>query len=310
MRGVAAAFLAFFVLLISDCTGSLLVRYVERKSEPPFIPISADVVNPAYEGCRVQLKARAYTDDWLELRDIGVRCQALRLSVRTETRGWDHARCCWDYDDYRGLPLRSRVSFAQHVRMGAFELRFQEDKLEYSVAFTKMPAELLHLPEVWRPHACEIAGDDCELKIELAGNPPRTITCDMVENGRELVVRGVQRGNKIFPIHGVRESEQIWKMIDRVNDAFLLEKTFLPACVALLIPALLLGIFRVLRWRPQQKKDKLAILLMLVLVAGAFLLCGGWRVATWAGAAVLVCVLSLWGVVRVIRGFRVDSVPE
>lgn len=87
MRTVAVVFLAIIVLLISGCTGSLLVRYVEEKSEPPFISISADAVNPAYEGCRVQLKARAYTDEWLELQDIGVRCQALRLSMQTEKKG-------------------------------------------------------------------------------------------------------------------------------------------------------------------------------------------------------------------------------
>ena len=300
MRTVAVVFLAIIVLLISGCTGSLLVRYVEEKSEPPFISISADAVNPAYEGCRVQLKARAYTDEWLELQDIGVRCQALCLSMR----------CGWDYDDYRGLPLRSKLTFAQRVRMGAYELHFHEDELEYSVPFTKMSAELLHLPESWRPYAREIADDDSQLKIELAGNPPRTIACDMVENGYELVVRGVQRGNKIFPILGVRESEQTWQMVDRMQNEFLLEKILFPACVSLAIPALLLGIFRVLKWRPQQKKDKLAMLMMLVLVAVAFLLCGGWRMEIWAGAAVLILVLGLWGIVRVIRGFGVDSVSE
>lgn len=300
MRTVAVVFLAIIVLLISGCTGSLLVRYVEEKSEPPFISISADAVNPAYEGCRVQLKARAYTDEWLELQDIGVRCQALCLSMR----------CGWDYDDYRGLPLRSKLTFAQRVRMGAYELHFHEDELEYSVPFTKMSAELLHLPESWRPYAREIADDDSQLKIELAGNPPRTIACDMVENGYELVVRGVQRGNKIFPILGVRESEQTWQMFDRMQNEFLLEKILFPACVSLAIPALLLGIFRVLKWRPQQKKDKLAMLMMLVLVAVAFLLFGGWRMEIWAGAAELILVLGLWGIVRVIRGFGVDSVSE
>lgn len=310
MRTVAVVFLAIIVLLISGCTGSLLVRYVEEKSEPPFISISADAVNPAYEGCRVQLKARAYTDEWLELQDIGVRCQALRLSMQTERKGWNHVRCGWDYDDYRGLPLRSKLTFAQRVRMGAYELHFHEDELEYSVPFTKMSAELLHLPESWRPYAREIADDDSQLKIELAGNPPRTIVCDMVENGYELVVRGVQRGNKIFPILGVRESEQTWQMLDRMHNEFLLEKIVLPACVSLAIPALLLGIFRVLKWRPQQKKDKLAMLMMLVLVAVAFLLCGGWRMEIWAGVAVLILVLGLWGIVRVIRGFGVDSVSE
>ena len=310
MRTVAVVFLAIIVLLISGCTGSLLVRYVEEKSEPPFISISADAVNPAYEGCRVQLKARAYTDEWLELQDIGVRCQALCLSMQTERKGWNHDRCSWDYDDYRGLPLRSKLTFAQRVRMGAYELHFHEDELEYSVPFTKMSAELLHLPESWRPYAREIADDDSQLKIELAGNPPRTIVCDMVENGYELVVRGVQRGNKIFPILGVRESEQTWQMLDRMHNEFLLEKIVLPACVSLAIPALLLGIFRVLKWRPQQKKDKLAMLMMLVLVAGAFLLCGGWRMEIWAGVAVLILVLGLWGTVRVIRGLGVDSVSE
>lgn len=310
MRTVAVVFLAIIVLLISGCTGSLLVRYVEEKSEPPFISISADAVNPAYEGCRVQLKARAYTDEWLELQDIGVRCQALCLSMQTERKGWNHVRCGWDYDDYRGLPLRSKLTFAQRVRMGAYELHFHEDELEYSVPFTKMSAELLHLPESWRPYAREIADDDSQLKIELAGNPPRTIVCDMVENGYELVVRGVQRGNKIFPILGVRESEQTWQMLDRMHNEFLLEKIVLPACVSLAIPALLLGIFRVLKWRPQQKKDKLAMLMMLVLVAVAFLLCGGWRMEIWAGVAVLILVLGLWGIVRVIRGFGVDSVSE
>jgi hypothetical protein len=310
MRTVAVVFLAIIVLLISGCTGSLLVRYVEEKSEPPFISISADAVNPAYEGCRVQLKARAYTDEWLELQDIGVRCQALCLSMQTERKGWNHVRCGWDYDDYRGLPLRSKLTFAQRVRMGAYELHFHEDELEYSVPFTKMSAELLHLPESWRPYAREIADDDSQLKIELAGNPPRTIVCDMVENGYELVVRGVQRGNKIFPILGVRESEQTWQMLDRMHNEFLLEKIVLPACVSLAIPALLLGIFRVLKWRPQQKKDELAMLMMLVLVAGAFLLFGGWRMEIWAGVAVLILVLGLWGIVRVIRGFGVDSVSE
>ncbi len=310
MRTVAVVFLAIIVLLISGCTGSLLVRYVEEKSEPPFISISADAVNPAYEGCRVQLKARAYTDEWLELQDIGVRCQALCLSMQTERKGWNHVRCGWDYDDYRGLPLRSKLTFAQRVRMGAYELHFHGDELEYSVPFTKMSAELLHLPESWRPYAREIADDDSQLKIELAGDPPRTIACDMVENGYELVVRGVQRGNKIFPILGVRESEQTWQMIDRMQNEFLLEKILFPACVSLAIPALLLGIFRVLKWRPQQKKDKLAMLMMLVLVAVAFLLCGGWRMEIWAGAAEFILVLGLWGIVRVIRGFGVDSVSE
>lgn len=307
MRSVGVAFLAFWVLLVSGYAGSLLVRYLEEKSEPPYVPVSADVVNPAYEGCRVQLKARAYTDEWLELRDIGVRCQALRLSMQTETGAWNDARCSWDYDDYRGAPLRSRTAVAQRVRMGAFELRFSDDDLEYWASPTKLHVELVNLPESWRPHAREVAGDDQELKMELAGNPPRTITCTMVENGRELVVRGVQRGNRIFPVHGIEESEHDWQMYDRRRDEFLLGKTLFPALVSLAVPALLLGIFRMLKWRPGQKKDKLAILLMLVLVAIAFLLFGGWRLMPWACVALLVIALGMWGVVCIIRGFGVDA---
>ena len=49
--------------------------------EEPYLKISPDVVDPANEGRRVQLTAPAYTDEWLELPDIGVRCQALRLET-------------------------------------------------------------------------------------------------------------------------------------------------------------------------------------------------------------------------------------
>ena len=307
MRIVVAAFLAFWVLLMSGCTGALLVHYLEEKSEPPYVPVSADVVNPAYEGCRVQLKARAYTDEWLELRDIGVRCQALRLSMQTETGAWNAARRSWDYDDYRGAPLRSRTAFAQRVRMGAFELRFSDDDLEYGALPTKLPVELVNLPESWRPHAREVEGDDWELKMELVGNPSRTITCTMVENGRELVVRGVQRGNRIFPVHGIEESEHDWQMYDRRRDEFLLEKTLFPALVSLAVPALLLGIFRVLKWRPGQKKDKLAIGLMLALDAAAFLVCGGWAYPACACACGVVLLFSFCWIVRVLRAFGVDA---
>ena len=40
--------------------------------EEPYLKISPDVVIPANEGRRVQLTVPAYTDEWLELPDIGV----------------------------------------------------------------------------------------------------------------------------------------------------------------------------------------------------------------------------------------------
>jgi hypothetical protein len=191
--------------------------------------------------------------------------------------------------------------------MGAFELRFSDDDLEYGALPTKLPVELVNLPESWRPHAREVAGDDWELKMELVGNPSRTITCTMVENGRELVVRGVQRGNRIFPVHGIEESEHVWQMYDRSRDEFLLEKTLFPALVSLAVPALLLGIFRVLKWRPGQKKDKLAIGLMLALDAAAFLVFGGWAYPACACACGVVLLFSFCWIVRVIRRFGVDA---
>lgn len=94
-------------------------------------------------------------------------------------------------------------------------------------------------------------------------------------------------------------------------DYWLLERAHWDAWAAqgaiLMVPALLLGVFRLLGCRKAGKSAPLVICLMLVLEAVAFICCGGWRYVAWACAAAVVLLVCLSQIQRSMRGFRVDS---
>lgn len=181
LRCVLAAFLLFPVLGLSYCCGYQHTKLLEEIYKEPYLCISPDAVDPANEGCKVQLAAPAYTDEWLELRDIGVRCQALRLTL--DAGGGRHAD-----NQYRGLPLRSRTQQARRIRMGAFALKLPE---HISMGNQKIPMELIHLPEEWKPCCRVEQGGVYTLNLVLEDNPPRELCCSMVANGTPAWVRGI-----------------------------------------------------------------------------------------------------------------------
>lgn len=309
LRCVLAAFLLLPVLGLSYCCGHQYTRLLEEVYREPYLCISPDVVDPANEGRKVQLAAPAYTDEWLELPDIGVRCQALRLTLEAGCGRWVDGR--YVEEQYRGRPLRSRNQQARSIRMGAFSLKLPG---HVTMGNEEIPMELVHLPEEWKPY-CRVVQSELNkspyyLNLELEDEPPRELCCSMVANGTPAVVRGIQRGNEISPVHWLVDDEQFFKLHDRSE----LERAHWDAWVAqgaiLMVPALLLGVFRLLGCRKAGQSAPLAICLMLVLEAVAFVCCGGWRYAAWAGFAAVVAALCLWKVVRIIRGFRVDSVAE
>lgn len=77
-----------------------------------------------------------------------------------------------------------------------------------------------------------------------------------------------------------------------------------------MVPALLLGVFRLLGCRKAGNSAPLTICLMFVSEAVAFICCGGWRYAVWACIAAAVFLGYLWQIVRIMRGFRVDSAVQ
>lgn len=309
LRCVLAAVLLLPVLGLSYCCGYQHTKLLEEIYREPYLCISPDAVDPANEGRKVQLAAPAYTDEWLELRDIGVRCQALRLTLEAGGGRWVDGR--YVENQYRGRPLRSRNQQARRIRMGAFSLKLPG---HVTMGNQEILMELVHLPEEWKPY-CRVVQSELNkspyyLNLELEDEPPRELCCSMVANGTPAVVRGIQRGNEISPVHWLVDDEQLFKLHDRSE----LERAHWDAWVAqgaiLMVPALLLGVFRLLGCRKAGQSAPLAICLMLVLEAVAFVCCGGWRYAAWAGFAAVVAALCLWKVVRIIRGFRVDSVAE
>lgn len=293
LRCVLAAFLLFPVLGLSYCCGYQHTKLLEEIYKEPYLCISPDAVDPANEGRKVQLAAPAYTDEWLELRDIGVRCQALRLTLDAGRGRWVDGR--YVEKQYRGRPLRSRTQQARRIRMGAFSLKLPE---HISMGDQKIPMELIHLPEEWKPYCRVGQGGMYTLNLVLEDNPPRELRCSMVANGAPAWVRGIQRGNEISPVRWVVDDEKYFKL----HDCWMLERAHWDAWVAqgaiLMVPALLLGAFRLLGCRKAGQSAPLAICLMLVLEAVAFVCCGGWRYAAWAGFAAVVAAVCLWKVVR------------
>ena len=293
LRCVLAAFLLLPVLGLSYCCGHQYTRLLEETYREPYLCISPDAVDPANEGRKVQLAAPAYTDEWLELRDIGVRCQALRLTLDAGPGHWVDGR--YVEKQYRGRPLRSRNQQARCIRMGAFSLKLPEC---VHMGNQKIPMELVHLPEEWKPYCRREQGGMYTLDLVVEDNPPRELRCSMAANGAPAWVRGIQRGNEISPVHWVVDDEKYFKL----HDCWMLERAHWNAWVAqgaiLMVPALLLGVFRLLGCRKAGQSAPLAICLMLVLEAVAFVCCGGWRYAAWAGFAAVVAALCLWQVVR------------
>ena len=297
LRCVLAAFLLLPVLGLSYCCGHQYTRLLEEIYREPYLCISPDAVDPANEGRKVQLAAPAYTDEWLELPDIGVRCQALRLTQETGCGRWVDGR--YVEEQYRGRPLRSRNQQARSIRMGAFSLKLPE---HVTMGNQEIPMELVHLPEEWKPY-CRVVQSELNkstyyLNLELEDEPPRKLCCSMVANGTPAVVRGIQRGSEISPVHGMFDDERFFKS----HDSWMLERAHWDAWVVqgaiLMVPALLLGVFRLLGCRKAGQSAPLAICLMLVLEAVAFVCCGGWRYPAWAGFAAVVAAVCLWQVVR------------
>ena len=312
LRCVLAALLLLPVLGLSYCCGHYHVRLLEEIYKEPYLCVNPDAVDPDNEGRKVQLAAPAYTDEWLELPDIGVRCQALRLTLETDRRHRGDGQQ-EEQRQYRGFPLRSRTRHARCIRMGVFSLTLREYDAG-RLGNQKIPMELVHLPEEWEPYCREVQSELYKapyyLNLELEDEPPRELRCSMVANGTPAWVRGIQRGNEIAPVHWMVGDEEYFKLHDYV----ILERAHWNAWVAqgaiLMVPALLLGVFRLLGCRKAGKSAPLAICLMLALEAATFICCGGWRYAAWAGAAACVLLVSLWQIVRIMRGFRVDSVAQ
>lgn len=281
-----------FAALVNRGNVRLLKKYAE-----PYLEVQADRVNPDHEGKRVQIKARAYTEDWLELPALGVRCQALRLDMQVTPR---IATCV-----YMGLPLSDAATQARHARMGAFNLEISSDGGFYA-EYAPLPLAEIKVPERWRAHCRVDDGLPDELALVLADEPPRRVSCSVIENGRELVVRGIQRGQCIAPVH-ILANEELVRLFDRQE----LEDDWRSVVTGQLvlwgIPALLLGAFRLLRWEKAGKHAALAIWMMLALDAVTFLCCGGWAYVAWAGGAGAVLVFFIWRIVRIIRSFSVDA---
>lgn len=281
------------------CLGDLYAALHEE----PYLKINPDVVDSSNEGRKVQLTAPVYTDEWLELRDIGVRCQALRLELRDSAYTQELS--------YRGLPLRSRCCFARNVRMGAFSLQVKDEYMAGRMGTQAIPWDLLNLPEAWKPH-CRTVQDEfyeesCYLNLEFEGEPVRRMHCSMAANGSVVTVRGVQCGSEIRPVHGLYHDEHFFAAMD----AAWREREWYDACVGLLlplmVPALLLGIFRLVYWQKGGNSAPLAIWLMMLLVSAAFLCFSGVGDIVWLGAAAVLAFVSLWQIGRIVRTFGVDG---
>ena len=274
--------------------------------EEPYLKISPDVVDPANEGRRVQLTAPAYTDEWLELSDIGVRCQALRLEL--EDDGYTKERF------FMGLPLRSRSCYARHLRLGAFSVHMEGERMSRYMGRQALPWEYLNLPEAWVPH-CRVVQDErweekYYLNLEFEGETARRMHGSMTANGSVVVVRGVQRGSEIKPVHGLMDDESFFLSTDYYAKERAWWNAGVSQCMLLMLPALFLGIFRLVYWRQAGKSAPLAIWLMLLLEAVAFLCFGGVCDACWTGVTAVVVALSLWQIVLTVRTFGVDGRAE
>ena len=80
--------------------------------------------------------------------------------------------------------------------------------------------------------------------------------------------------------------------------------------MTLILPAVLIGVFRLVYWQKGAKSTSLVIYLMILLDAGAFLCFSGVADGVWLGVAGMLAVLSAWQIVRVVRAFGVDGMQE
>ncbi len=303
LRVVLALQLLGLVLTLSYCHARRLGELYAVLHEEPYLKINPDVVDPANEGRRVQVTAPAYTDEWLELRDIGVRCQALRLELCDSAYTQERS--------FMGLPLRSKNCHARNVRLGAFSLRKMNEYLAGHIGKQPLPQEGLNLPDAWDSHVrVEPTDDPHYLHLLFEGETPRQMRCCMSANGSVVVVRGVQRGSEISPIHGLYEDEMYYAAIDVSRRERAWWDTSLSLMMLLMQPALLLGIFRLVYWQKAGQSAPLAIWLMVLLDAGAALCFSGVVDGVWLGVAVMLAVLSVWNIVRIVRTFGVDGKPE
>ncbi len=311
-RWMLAVFLLLIIVSLSYCCGKQFVTLLAEMDKEPYLCISPEAVDPAHEGRKVQLEAPAYTDEWLELPDIGVRCQALKLKLSVDEGRWVDGRYV-EEEQYRGHPLRGATKHAQRIRMGAFSLELNEYGAG-RLGNQEIPMELIHLPEAWQPY-CRVVQSECYespyyLNLELEDEPPCAVRCSMVANGTPVVVRGIQRGNEISPVHGMFGDAAYFRMSDESRMERLRRDTLLAQGVILMVPALLLGVFRLLGCRKAGRSAPLAIYLMLVLESLAFMGCGGWQYVPWACLAAAVLAVCLWQIARVVRGMEVSAKGE
>ncbi len=303
LRVVLALQLLVLVLALPYYFARSVGNWYEVLHEEPYLKINPDVVDPANEGRRVQVTAPAYTDEWLELRDIGVRCLALRLEL--DDAAYTQER------SFMGLPLRSRHSFARNVRLGAFSLGKMDEYLAGHMGNQPLPQESLNLPDAWGSHVrVEPTVDSRYLYLVFEGETPRRMRCSMSANGTVVTVRGVQRGSEISPIHGLYVDEGYFAAVD----ASIREYEWWGMCkmqmMLLMLPALLLGIFRLVYWKKAGQSAPLAIWLMLLLECVAVLCFSGVMDGVWLGVAVMLAAVSVWHIVRIIRTFGVDGKVE
>lgn len=310
LYGVLRVALALLLMLpvlalpyyFARCAGN----WYEVLHEEPYLKINPDAVDPANEGRKVQLTAPAHTDEWLELRDIGVRCQALRLELRDSAFTRERS--------FMGLPLRSWCSFARNVRLGAFSIRVKDEYMAERMGNQAIPWECLNLPEAWVPH-CRVVQDGFYeaprfLNLEFGTDSPRRMHCSMAANGSVVVVRGVQRGSEISPVHGLARDAQFFASNDLSLREFKRNDAGIALLMTLILPAVLIGVFRLVYWQKGAKSTSLVIYLMILLDAGAFLCFSGVVDGVWLGVAGMLAVLSAWQIVRVVRAFGVDGMPE
>lgn len=303
LRVVLALQLLGLVLTLAYCHALRVGELYAVLHEEPYLKINPDVVDPANEGRRVQVTAPAYTDEWLELRDIGVRCQALRLELCDDAYTQERS--------FMGLPLRSRSCHARNVRLGAFSLRKVNEYLAGHIGKQPLPQESLNLPDAWGSHArVEPTDDSRYLHLVFGEETPRRMRCCMSANGSVVVVRGVQRGSEISPVHGLFIDEMYFAAIDVSRRDRAWWNVSLSQMMLLMLPALLLGIFRLVYWQKTGQSAPLAIWLMLLLECVTILCFSGVTDGAWLAVAALLAVLSVWNIVRIVRTFGVDGKPE
>ena len=117
-------------------------------------------------------------------------------------------------------------------------------------------------------------------------------------------------GREIKPVHGVARDDMFFSHTDEYNRGRKRDDAVLALMVTLILPALLVGVFRLVYWQKSGKSAPLVICLMILLNAGAFLCFSGVVDGLCLGVAGMLVGLSVWQIVRLVRAFGVDGKAE